>query len=332
MGERYRAALIGCGNISHRHARAFLEQGNVDIVAACDINKDHLDQVCDEFEIPNRYVDHVTMLAKEKDIDLISVCTYPRVHAEHTINSARAGVRGVLCEKPMCLGVDEAQAMIDACAQSGTKLAVAFRHRQNPNFIKAKELVASGAIGEPMLAWCYLQRSLINNGCHMVDMIRYLLGDPKTEWVMGQAGPLRDTLYQESPVELASIAFVKFEGGTRGLVESGELVEPNGFKFRVWGSEGTIEATTRSVLLMDSSGAQNHDQEPNSGFAEQTGELIRWLEGGPAHRSPGENGLANTEILMAAHESARTGQLIHMPFEDAGYPMLKRVGQAGGSA
>jgi predicted dehydrogenase len=327
MGTQYRAALIGCGRISDQHARAFLEQGNVDIVAGCDINRDHLASVCDKYQIRGRYTSHEEMLAREKDLDLVSVCTYPRVHAEHTIASAQAGVRGVLCEKPMCLGMDEAEAMIEACRQSGTKLAIAHRHRQNPHFTRARELIASGAIGQPRLAWCYLTKSIINNGTHLLDMIRYLLGDPKATWVMGQAGRTRDTMYQESPVEEASMGLVAFQDGTRGLIEMGELVPEDGFRFRVWGSEGVLEATTRDVEVLTPTGVTRFQVEPNQGFVEQTGELIAWLEGGPVHRSPPEAGLACTEIMMAMYESARTHQVVHLPLQARGYPMLKMASE-----
>jgi hypothetical protein len=80
------------------------------------------------------------------------------------------------------------------------------------------------------------------------------------------------------------------------------------------------------VQVLDQSGETTYQQEPNQGFVEQTRELIGWLEGGPEHRSPGESGLACTEILMAIHESARTGQVIELPLQVDGYPMLHRLG------
>jgi UDP-N-acetyl-2-amino-2-deoxyglucuronate dehydrogenase len=327
----YRAALIGCGRISHRHAKAFLAQGNVEIVAGCDINAENLQQVCDEYGIPGRYADYQEMLAQEPNLDLISVCTYPKFHAEHTIAAAQSGAKGVLCEKPMCLGVDEAQAMIDACQENDTKLAVAFRHRQNPNFTRGRELIADGAIGDPMLAWCFLGNPIIDNGSHIVDMIRYLLGEPPAEWVMGHTSRKADTMYQGSPVEEAGNGLIAFQGGTRGLIELGELVPANGFRFRVWGSEGMLEASQRGVELFDRAGRETLQSEPNDGFAEQTRELIGWIEGEPEHRSPGESGKACTEILMAIYESARIGQVVQLPLHVDGYPMLKMVGEVGSS-
>jgi UDP-N-acetyl-2-amino-2-deoxyglucuronate dehydrogenase len=324
MEPKYRAALIGCGGISYRHAKAYLEQGNVDIVAACDINEENLNKVCDEFDISARYADHETLF-NEQDIDLVSVCTYPKAHAEQTIASAKAGTKAVLCEKPMCLGLGEADDMIATCRENGTKLVIAHRHRQNPNFTKARELVADGAIGEPRLIWCYLTSAIIDNGTHIVDMMRYLLGDPEADWVMGHASRQRDTLYQSSPAEESSAGLIAFKTGTRALVEMGELTPDDGFNFRILGSEGSLEAAIKGVDWFDKHGANEFRAEPNQGFIEQTREMISWVEGGPEPRNPGEKGRAVTELLMAIHESARTGSLVRFPLEVRGYPMEDRL-------
>ncbi len=321
----YRAALIGCGNISGRHARAYLTQGNVELVAACDINPENLNRTCDELKIPGRYASHQDLFRREAGIDLVSVCTFPKVHAEQTIAAANAGAKAVLCEKPMCLSLEEADGMIRACRRNGTRLVIAHRHRQSPNFNKARSLIANGAIGEPRLVWSYLTSCLVDNGTHIVDMMRYLLGDPEADWVMGQASRKRDTLYQGSPAEESSVGLVAFGNGTRAVVEMGERTPKDGFRFRVLGSEGTIDATLDEVLLTDGNGITAFRDEPRPGFIEQTREMIAWVEGGPEHRSSDRQGRAATEILVAMHESARTGELIELPLKIGYDPMKKRV-------
>ena len=325
METKYQAALIGCGGISYRHARAYLEHGNVEIVAACDINEENLNKVCEEFNIQAGYSDHESLL-NAHDIDLVSICTYPKAHAEQTIASAKAGAKAVLCEKPMCLGLGDADDMIDTCRESDTKLVIAHRHRQNPNFTKARELIAEGAIGEPRLIWCYLTSAIIDNGTHIVDMMRYLLGDPEADWVMGHASRQRDTLYQSSPAEESGTGLIAFETGTRALIEMGELTPQDGFNFCILGTEGSLQATIEGVDWFDKNGANEFRAEPNQGFVEQTREMISWVEGGPEPRNPGEKGRSVTELLMAIHESARSGSLVKLPLEIRGYPMKDRAG------
>ena len=325
MAKTYRASLIGCGGISHRHAKAFLEQGNVKIVAACDINADSLNKVCDEYKIRGNYLSHEDLFGRERGIDLVSICTYPKAHAEQVVAAAEAGAKAILCEKPMCLTLDEADEMIEACKKSGSRLVIAHRHRQNPNFTKARELIAEGAIGEPRLAWCYLVSCIIDNGTHIVDMIRYLLSDPDADWVMGQASRRKGTYYQESPAEESGTGLIAFKTGTRALVEMGGQTPEDGFTFRVLGSNGVIEATQQRIELIDRSGEKQFKEEPNTGFVEQTREMIGWLEGGPEHRSTGEVGRATTELLVAMHESARLRELVQIPLEIGYNPMQKRI-------
>ena len=324
----YRAVLIGCGNVSGRHARAYLAQGNVELVAACDVNPDNLSRTCDELNIPGRYASHQDLFRHERGVDLVSVCTYPKVHAEQTIAAANAGAKAVLCEKPMCLSLDEADGMIRACRRNDTRLVIAHRHRQSPNFNKARRLIAEGAIGEPRLVWSYLTSCIVDNGTHIVDMMRYLLGDPEAEWVMGQASRKRDTLYQGSPAEESSVGLVAFRTGTRAVLEMGEKTPKDGFRFRVLGSEGTIDAALDEVVLTERNGITTFRDEPVPGFVEQTREMIAWLEGGPEHRSSGAKGRAATELLVAMHESARTRELIELPLEIGYDPMKKRVEEA----
>jgi predicted dehydrogenase len=325
MAKSYRAAIIGCGGISRRHVQAFQEQGNVRIVAACDINSDSMNAVCDDLGIRGRYLSHEDLFKRERGIDLVSICTYPKAHAAQTVAAAEAGAKAILCEKPMCLSLDEADAMIEACKEHGTKLVIAHRHRQNPNFTRARDLIAEGAIGEPKLAWCYLTSCIIDNGTHIVDMIRYLLSDPDTEWVMGHASRKKGTYYQESPAEESGTGLIAFKTGTRAMIEMGALTPKDGFTFRVMGSDGLIQVTQQGIDLIDRSGEKEIKEEPNTGFVEQTREMVQWLEGGPAHRSTGEIGRATTEILVGIHESARLGELVEFPL-DIGYnPMQKRV-------
>lgn len=325
MAESYRAALIGCGGISRRHAQAFLGEGNVQIVAACDINADNLKQVCDEYEIRGSYLSHEDLFKRERDIDLVSICTYPKAHAKQVIAAAEAKARAILCEKPMCLTLDEADQMLEACEKNDTKLIIAHRHRQNPNFSQARELISAGAIGEPRLAWCYLTSCIIDNGTHIVDMIRYLLSDPEADWVMANASRRKGTYYQESPAEESSVGLIAFKSGTRAMIEMGELTPEDGFTFRVIGSEGVIEVTQQGIDLIARSGEQQIVEEQNSGFAEQTHEMIQWLEGGLEHRSTGQIGRAATELLVAMHESARLGELVELPIDIDYNPMQKRI-------
>ena len=92
-------AIIGCGNISKRHAENIIRIGK--LVAVCDTVPEQADKMAIAYNTKAYYsVDD--LLANEKEIDLICICSPNGFHAEHIIKSLQAG-KNVLTEKPLCL-------------------------------------------------------------------------------------------------------------------------------------------------------------------------------------------------------------------------------------
>ena len=99
--------------------------------------------------------------------------------------AAEHGAKAVLCEKPMAVSLAEADQMITACRSSGTKLAIGHQRRFYPGWTEARRLISEGTVGKPMMVTGYVVDGLLNTGSHVVDGMRYVLGDPQAEWVMG---------------------------------------------------------------------------------------------------------------------------------------------------
>jgi len=138
---KLRVAIIGCGRkgkdkrrtgcgISHHHAAAYKAAKDVRMVAFCDLVAARAKAFRAEHGSgPERiYTDYREMLRQEKP-DIVSVCTWPAVHAPITIACARAGVRAVHCEKPMALTWGEARRMAQACADRGVQLTLNHQRR-----------------------------------------------------------------------------------------------------------------------------------------------------------------------------------------------------------
>jgi predicted dehydrogenase len=98
-----------------------------------------------EWEIDRVHGSYEALLA-DPEIDVVYIPLPNHLHAEWTIKAARAG-KHVLCEKPLALGVDDVDAMVAACRESGVVLAEAFMYRHHPQTLKVKQLLDSGAIG-----------------------------------------------------------------------------------------------------------------------------------------------------------------------------------------
>ena len=124
------------------------------------------------------------MLEKAKP-DIVSVCTWHPLHPAPTIAAAQAGVKAVICEKPMATSLGAANSMVDACEASGTKLIISHQRRFTPGWEKARELIQQKVIGDPVWVNCKIVQGLLNCGTHAIDGSRFVLGDPQTLWVMG---------------------------------------------------------------------------------------------------------------------------------------------------
>ena len=99
----YRAAIIGCGRMSRGHVRAYQEAG-VPLVAGADISQEALDAFAERTGAEGLYADAAEMLAEARP-DLVSVVTHDALHCPLVVGAAEAGVRGIICEKPMALNL-----------------------------------------------------------------------------------------------------------------------------------------------------------------------------------------------------------------------------------
>ncbi|NUQ02231.1 MAG: Gfo/Idh/MocA family oxidoreductase, partial [Armatimonadetes bacterium] len=116
-------------------------------------------------------------LLAEQRPDLVVVATNGPSHAALTIAAAEAGARWVMCEKPMATSLRDARAMINSCAQHGTRLAINHTRRWSPAHQRFAAALAAGAIGEIRSVGLSLGAGRTGcNGSHMLDLTRLLTG------------------------------------------------------------------------------------------------------------------------------------------------------------
>lgn len=179
MSNRYRAGIIGCGQIGKHHARGYKGVEEIELVAVADPVERARKAIQEDYGVTHLYADYREMLGKEK-LDLVSVCTWHLLHAEHTIAAAEYSPKGIICEKPMTVSLKSADEMIEACNNRGIKLAIGHQRRFYRSWTKARELIQEGAIGQPLMVNAKSGEGLLNCGTHVVDAMRYLMGDPET--------------------------------------------------------------------------------------------------------------------------------------------------------
>jgi predicted dehydrogenase len=144
------AAVIGCGNMGAYHLSALHAMSELGLVAVCDMVPELLNKRAEEFEVPQRYGDVDVMLQEAKP-DIVVVATQVRQHHDTVLTCAAAGVKGVLCEKPMAVDLVECDEMIEACRKSGTQLAINHQLHCGPSTRLAQHMVNNGDIGELIL-------------------------------------------------------------------------------------------------------------------------------------------------------------------------------------
>ena len=119
---------------------------NCEVVAIASRDPGLAKTVAGQLGIPVAHGSYEALLA-DPAVDAVYIPLPNHMHAEWTIAAARAG-KHVLCEKPLAMGVAEAEQMIEACERAGVALMEAFMYRHHPSWMAVSELVASGRLGE----------------------------------------------------------------------------------------------------------------------------------------------------------------------------------------
>ncbi len=187
--------LIGCGRIGDRHANHMTKYG--EIKAVCDVDESKARKFAETFEC-NHYTHIDELLAKEKDLDVVSICTPNGLHAEQTIKSLKAG-HHVLCEKPMALSVHDCGEMIKAAENANRRLFIVKQNRFNPPVAVVKKAIDEGRFGKILSIQlsCFWNRdedyyknswkgtkfldggTLFTQFSHFVDLLYWMIGDIK---------------------------------------------------------------------------------------------------------------------------------------------------------
>jgi predicted dehydrogenase len=339
MTARYRAAIVGCGDIGHAHAQGYVANPEVELRAVVDPVEAARSQFQAEYGVPEAYASMEEMLAAGRP-DMVSVCAWHQLHAPLTTAAAEAGVPAVICEKPMATSMAEVEAMTEACDRAGTKLVVSHQRRFTPGWEQARELVAAGTIGDVSTGHGRGVQGLLNVGTHIIDGLLFIVGEPDPRWVMGAVERETERFERDTPIEDRCMVLAELAGGAQLFVESDlpterRMVGPpgHGIILRITGSGGMIEASEYlcRVFTADSAGwrvefaGDDVDTIGGRANARQVRELIRWLEGGPEHRCSARRARRTTEIMMAAYESARRHRVVQLPLEETSYPLAAMI-------
>jgi predicted dehydrogenase len=317
MEKVYRVGIIGCGGISRAHTSGYLEIPDTKIVAVSDVNEEQSKKFCQDYSVEKAYTDYVKMLENES-LDIVSICTWPPLHCEMTVKSAEYGVKGILCEKPMALNLQEADRMIEACDKSKTILVIGHQRRFEAQYVKAKELITSGAIGDLIMIRNICRGDLLTDGTHNIDLIRFYADDSPIEWIIGQTDSRQKRTRYGHDIEDSSIAYMLFKSGVRAFMETGLITPATYQQAYIDGTEGRIDVNIADQPIVKVKGkgdAEWHIPElvRDNPFKIEIIEMINSIETGKEHILSGRQGRANLEVLMAVYESSSRQEVVNLP-------------------
>lgn len=153
MGQnrKIKIGLIGCGWYGMVITKAALQTGDVEVVAVCDVDSEHLNSAAAEIEKlqgmrPAGFADYRGLL-DVKGMEAVFIGTPPQWHALQFIAACEKGLH-IYCEKPLAYDIEEGKAMVAAARKAGNIVQIGFQRRQSNAFLKAKEMIQSGSLGK----------------------------------------------------------------------------------------------------------------------------------------------------------------------------------------
>ena len=253
--KKLRLGIIGMGNMGSGHLQSIID-GQCDkfeVTAVADINPEKLESIEEKLPSAVCFTDAVKMLDSNLiDAALIAVPHYD--HPQYAIECFKRGIH-VMTEKPAGVYVRQVREMNEEAEKSGVKFAIMFNQRTNPLFIKAREIVQSGKLGQPkrfvwiVTNWYRTQAYydsgnwratwngegggvLLNQAPHNLDLWQWIFGMPKRVRAFCSVGKFHNidveddvTIYGEYE-NGATAVFISTTGetpGTNRLEISGDL-------------------------------------------------------------------------------------------------------------
>lgn len=330
------AAIIGCGKanpgkegwaIGHAHAKAY-KLADPDIrLLAVDPNPENLAAFGECFGVAagDLFASTEALYACMMP-DVVSICTWPKLHAPQVMEAASRGVRGIICEKPMAMNGREIDEMLEACTKSGSLLAIAHQRCHDANFKLAKELLHSGAIGTDWVVearigggWDMLSWSI-----HWIDLVSWLF-DATPLSVLAGVGHSGKRLYQHA-IEDSSIVFAEYPLKRQAVFITGPEHHQQGQNVFIRGSEGLVAIRDGGNAVQIWNQADGYREIPVAtgspqGMQAMVLEMFDALKNGSPMQLDAARSAISTRTVYAAHESARLMKTIEAPFNGEFTPL-----------
>lgn len=341
--DNLKFAVLGTGFWSQFQIGAWSEIPGAELVALYNRTRSKAEDVAKRFNIPAVYNDAAELFKTEK-LDFVDIITDVDTHLKFVEMAADAGVKHIICQKPMAANWETAKAMLKKCKQTGASLYIHENYRWQAPVRKFKEVMDSGIIGTPFKARVsflsgfpvfdnqpFLKELdhfiLTDMGSHVLDICRYLFGEAEKLWCqtksvtpgikgedvavilmeMQSGMPLYTEMSYASVVEhdIFSTVNIIVEG------EKGSIVLGPGTSFE-------IRTTTRSGTSVEKVKFPSYDwADADYIVNHESGihinrNILNAIRGAEEAENTGEDNLETVRLVWASYESARSGKMLEL--------------------
>ena len=322
-----RVGIVGTGTMGEVHAVAWQAIGVQ--LAGCSSSNSAQAQAFAERYHTRSFPNYSELL---NNVDIVDICTPTATHKPLVLAAAKAG-KHVICEKPIALTVEDAQAMIDAC--QGIRFFVGMVLRFFPQYRSAKQLVVAGRIGAPGVlrlkrvsyvpqnpeAW-YFNEALsggmvVDLMIHDFDYARWLAGEVERVFALKTQADSGSAQYIQAVLRLKS--------GAIALIEGGWAYPPGVFRtgFDLSGTDGLIEWSSDQPSPLITFFPPKVEETasvglPTSGladdpFAAELRHAYQSIQSGAPFEVTAEDALEALRISLAVRKSVETGKPVKLP-------------------
>ena len=328
-----RVAVAGCGPRGIVHGDAAASVDGLELIGVADTDRARADEAGRTLGAPAHGSVAELVAATEPEVVVVATPATGRAALIEELLDGSA-LRGLLVEKPLALKLGEAEAIVEACERCEVTLAVGHQTRFSVPFARLRETIISGELGEVEFVRAVGYGNLLDQGNHVIDTLRWLLGD-EVAWVMSQAERDLETIGELMPADLEPWSDpahpapmwmthqLAFEGGTRAAVETGLLYQRSEpfvddwlqRRVAIMGSEGFAEARISGGFrsLSRSGGertAPDDFDEPGESTRALHADLRDAVTAGRTPASDGRDALRTLAAVLACLRSADEGRLV----------------------
>jgi predicted dehydrogenase len=332
--RRIGVGILGAGVIAGHHIRGYLQPPqHGQVTAIADVDTERARQLADAVGGAEVFADYRELIASPA-VEVVDICLPHHLHMDAIVAAAAAG-KDVLCEKPLCVTLEEAAAVTNAVAKAGITLMCAHNQLFLPSVAPARQMIREGRLGRVFAA-------------RSTDVFLLAVDADRMGWRARRAtsggGELIDTGYhptylllnliEQKPVRVTAVlsrhrlafmegedsahVLVEFDGGTVGEIWTSWAYNPPGTteRFSVVGEDASLWSDGSALFYKPHGGEQvvvrEADATKADTYALEVVDFFDCLREGRRPLNTEVEGVEVLKVILGAYKSAERGQIVEL--------------------